>query len=76
MARPPAWLRAGSRRLDRETILAMKAKGEGPAAIAKALGISRMSVQRVLAAQETLVAPARATTRYDNSRRGLLRSPV
>ena len=44
----------------------MKAKGEGPSAIAKALGISRMSVHRVLAAQETLVAPARATTRYDN----------
>jgi DNA-binding transcriptional regulator LsrR (DeoR family) len=28
----------------------MKAKGEGPSAIAKALGISRMSVHRVLAA--------------------------
>jgi DNA invertase Pin-like site-specific DNA recombinase len=42
--------KGGKRRIDRETILAMKAKGEGPSAIAKALGISRMSVHRVLAA--------------------------
>ena len=32
----------------------MRAEGHGPSAIAKALGISRMSVHRALAAQEAL----------------------
>ncbi len=35
-----------------EKILAMKAEGHGPSAIAKAMGISRMSVHRALAAAQ------------------------
>jgi DNA invertase Pin-like site-specific DNA recombinase len=54
MAKAAGVYKGGKRRIDREAILAMKAKGEGPSAIAKALGISRMSVHRVLAAQEPL----------------------
>ena len=38
----------GTRRLDHEMILTMKAAGKGPAAIAKAIGCSRMQVYRVL----------------------------
>ena len=38
----------GKQRIDRGKVLSMKAEGHGPAAIAKAFGISRMSVYRVL----------------------------
>ncbi len=38
----------GKRRLDREQIASMHAAGDSPAAIAKALGCSRMQVCRVL----------------------------
>ncbi|WP_114946626.1 recombinase family protein [Microvirga calopogonii] len=38
----------GKRRIDRETVLAMKAEGQGPSAIAKALGVSRMQIHRIL----------------------------
>jgi DNA invertase Pin-like site-specific DNA recombinase len=38
----------GKQRIDRDKVLSMKAEGKGPAVIAKALGISRMSVYRVL----------------------------
>lgn len=38
----------GKRRLDRDKVLAMKAAGDGPAAIAKALGCSRMQVYRII----------------------------
>lgn len=38
----------GKSRIDRGRVLAMKNEGHGPAAIAKALSISRMSVYRVL----------------------------
>ncbi|MGO4524956.1 recombinase family protein [Microvirga sp. 2MCAF35] len=38
----------GKRRLDRVTILAMHQQGQGPAAIARAVGCSRMQVYRVL----------------------------
>jgi DNA invertase Pin-like site-specific DNA recombinase len=41
----------GKRRLDREQIKAMRASGVGPAAIAKAVGCSRMQVYRVLQEQ-------------------------
>jgi hypothetical protein len=40
--------KGGKRRLDRETVLAMFGAGQGPAAIAKALGCSGMQVYRVL----------------------------
>lgn len=40
--------RGGKRRLDRGRIEAMSAQGLGPAAIAKAMGCSRMQVYRVL----------------------------
>ena len=43
--------RGGKRRLDRERIKALHAAGSGPAAIARALGCSRMQVYRML--QET-----------------------
>lgn len=42
----------GKRRLDRDSIAAMKAEGQGVAAIAKALGCSRMQVYRVLGGGE------------------------
>lgn len=42
----------GKRRVDRERIRSLQAAGDGPAAIAKALGCSRMQVYRVL--QENL----------------------
>lgn len=38
----------GKRRLDRERIRALREAGSGPAAIARALGCSRMQVYRVL----------------------------
>jgi DNA invertase Pin-like site-specific DNA recombinase len=38
----------GKQRIDRRKVLGQSAEGHGPAAIAKALGISRMSVYRVL----------------------------
>jgi DNA invertase Pin-like site-specific DNA recombinase len=38
----------GKRRLDRERIRALSAEGTGPAAIARAVGCSRMQVYRVL----------------------------
>lgn len=40
--------RGGTRRLDREKVKAMRAEGMGPAAIAKALGCSRMQVYRIM----------------------------
>src|SRR3954451_24629613 len=42
--------RGGKRRLDREVVKAMAAAGHGAAAIAKALGCSRMQVYRILEA--------------------------
>ncbi|PVE20570.1 resolvase [Microvirga sp. KLBC 81] len=42
--------RGGKRRLDHERVKAMHAAGHGPAAIARALGCSRMQVYRVLQA--------------------------
>jgi DNA invertase Pin-like site-specific DNA recombinase len=47
-ARAKGAYKGGKRRLDRETVRAMHAAGHGPAAIAKALGCSRMSVYRAL----------------------------
>lgn len=44
--------KGGTRRVDREQALAMRQEGFGPAAIAKALGCSRMHVYRILGAQE------------------------
>jgi DNA invertase Pin-like site-specific DNA recombinase len=41
--------RGGTPRLDREKIRSMNAAGEGPSAIASALGCSRMQVYRILA---------------------------
>ena len=38
----------GKRRLDHDRVKAMHAAGQGPAAIAKALGCSRMQVYRVI----------------------------
>jgi DNA invertase Pin-like site-specific DNA recombinase len=38
----------GKRRIDREAVLAMKAAGQGPSAIAKALGVSRMQIYRIV----------------------------
>ena len=40
--------KGGARRLDRNKVLAMKAAGNGPAAIARALGCSRMQVYRII----------------------------
>ena len=39
----------GKPRIDRQRLLALTAAGEGPAAVARALGVSRMSVYRILA---------------------------
>jgi DNA invertase Pin-like site-specific DNA recombinase len=44
--------KGGTRRVDREQVLAMHGAGAGPAAIAKTLGCSRMQVYRILGAQE------------------------
>ncbi len=41
----------GKRRLDRDRIRSLHAAGDGPAAIAKALGCSRMQIYRVLQEQ-------------------------
>ena len=41
----------GKRRLDRDRIRSLHAAGSGPAAIAKAVGCSRMQVYRVLQEQ-------------------------
>ncbi|MBZ9905492.1 recombinase family protein [Mesorhizobium sp. BR115XR7A] len=40
--------RGGKRRLDRDTVLRLKQEGNGPVAIATALGCSRMQVYRIL----------------------------
>lgn len=47
-ARAEGAYKGGKRRLDRKTVQAMHAAGHGPAAIAKVLGCSRMSVYRAL----------------------------
>lgn len=47
-AEPEGGYVGGKRRLDRERIKALHAKDTGPAALAKALGCSRMQVYRVL----------------------------
>lgn len=46
--------KGGTRRLDREKVLAMKADGHGPAAIARALGCSRMQVYRIVGSETQL----------------------
>ena len=43
--------RGGKRRLDRDQINALSADGHGPAAIAKAVGCSRMQVYRILSSE-------------------------
>lgn len=45
--------KGGKRRVDRDRVLALRADGTGPAAIAKALRCSRQQVYRILAAEET-----------------------
>jgi len=40
--------RGGKRRIDRERVVELRANGIGPAAIAKAVGCSRMQVYRIL----------------------------
>jgi DNA invertase Pin-like site-specific DNA recombinase len=47
-ARSEGVYRGGKRRLDRSKILEMKSAGDGPAAIAKAIGCSRMQVYRII----------------------------
>ncbi|KQT52405.1 MULTISPECIES: recombinase family protein [unclassified Aureimonas] len=48
-ARAEGSYRGGKRRLDRERVLSMHSAGEGPTAIANALGCSRMQIYRILA---------------------------
>lgn len=45
--------RGGKRRIDRNQLTEMAAQGHGPAAIAKAMGCSRMHVYRVLAGERS-----------------------
>jgi DNA invertase Pin-like site-specific DNA recombinase len=40
--------RGGVQRIDREKVLELKSKGHGPAAIARALGCSRMQIYRII----------------------------
>jgi DNA invertase Pin-like site-specific DNA recombinase len=61
-ARAKGAYKGGKRRLDRETVRAMHAAGHGPAAIAKALGCSRMSVYRALAEGRRLGPERRQAT--------------
>ncbi len=42
--------KGGRRRIDPEKVKALKAEGKGPTAIARALGVSRMQVHRILTA--------------------------
>jgi len=49
----------GKRRLDRDRIKALRAAGNGPAAIARVVGCSRMQVYRVLQDDE-VPTPERA----------------
>ncbi len=44
--------KGGTRRVDREAVKAMSAEGKGPSEIAKAFGISRMHVYRILKGEE------------------------
>ena len=53
----------GKRRLDHDRILAMKLAGQGPAAIAKALGCSRMQVYRVLGSTRCPSEPCKLAPR-------------
>jgi len=45
--------KGGTRRVDRAAVLGMHEAGSGPAAIAKAVGCSRMHVYRILASSST-----------------------
>jgi DNA invertase Pin-like site-specific DNA recombinase len=49
--------KGGTRRLNREKVIAMKAAGDGPSAIAKALGCSRMQIYRILETGSVTVTP-------------------
>ena len=56
MSDPASWrsrYRGGTARIDPDRVQMLKREGLGPAAIAASLGISRMSVYRVLRANET-----------------------
>ena len=47
-ARKNGVYKGGRRRIDRERVIALREEGYGPSAIAAAMGISRMSVYRIL----------------------------
>ncbi|QIJ74609.1 recombinase family protein [Methylobacterium sp. NI91] len=49
--------KGGTRRVDRKRVLAMREAGNGPAAIAKALGCSRMQVYRILESNKASEVP-------------------
>jgi DNA invertase Pin-like site-specific DNA recombinase len=53
----------GKPRIDRFKVRAMRGDGEGPAAIARALGVSRMSVYRIMAESDTSAYGVRPTSR-------------
>jgi DNA invertase Pin-like site-specific DNA recombinase len=40
--------KGGKQRIDRDAVMKLKAEGQGPSAIAKALGVSRMQIHRIL----------------------------
>ena len=44
----------GKARIDRERVVALTAAGNGPAAVARSLGVSRMSVYRILSETEAM----------------------
>ena len=53
----------GKRRLDHQRILTMRSAGQGPAAIARALGCSRMQVYRVLGSTRCPSEPCKLAPR-------------
>ena len=44
----------GKARIDRERVVTLTAAGNGPAAVARSLGVSRMSVYRILSEIEAM----------------------
>ena len=57
--------KGGKQRIDRREVRALAAKGDGPAAVARALGVSRMSVYRILGERGSVTDGDGTSTRSD-----------
>ena len=65
LAKKAGAYKGGKQRIDRREVRALAAKGDGPAAVARALGVSRMSVYRILGERGSFTDGDGTSTRSD-----------